>query len=248
MKKLFFVLCSIILLASFAERDENHIVEIYTEYGNIKIKLYDETPIHRDNFIKLVQDSAYNGILFHRVYKNFMIQAGDPKSRDAESGAMLGNNSIGENLPAEILPQFFHKRGALATARTLTNNPERKSSGSQFFLVQGFVYTPDSLQQRVDSININRKHEIEQQLMQSNQAEDTHLLDSLYQKEKLVLTPEQQQAYTTIGGLPHLDGRFTIFGEVLEGLDVIEKITLVEANEHGRPTKDIPIKAVKILK
>ena len=221
MKKIAILFCCTMVLLSCKEK--NTIVEILTPYGDVKIKLYNETPIHRDNFIKLVSDSAFDGILFHRVINDFMIQAGDPDSRDAAPGVLLGESSIGEDLPAEIVPHLFHKKGVLAAAREGDRvNPERKSSNSQFYLVQGKVYTPETLTARVDEINGNRE-------------------------EKLVLTEEQIAAYTTIGGTPHLDGRYTVFGEIIEGLDVVDKIAVVETDENDRPLENIPIKGTRIV-
>jgi len=221
MKKIAILFCLALLLLSCKEKDT--IVEILTPYGDIKIKLYNETPIHRDNFINLVSSSAFDGILFHRVINAFMIQAGDPDSRDAAPGVLLGESSIGEDLPAEIVPHLFHKKGVLAAAREGDRvNPERKSSNSQFYLVQGKVYTPETLTARVEEINANRE-------------------------DKLVLTEEQIQAYTTIGGTPHLDGRYTVFGEIVEGLDVVDKIAAVETDEHDRPLENIPIKGTRIV-
>ena len=223
MKKLAILFCCILLLSSCKEK--NTIVEILTPYGDIKIKLYNETPIHRDNFIKLVNESAFDGILFHRVINGFMIQAGDPDSRDAAPGVALGESSIGEDLPAEIVPKLFHKKGVLAAAREGDrDNPERKSSNSQFYLVQGRVYTPEELSERVMNINRNR------------------------QDDPLVLTEEQKLAYTTIGGTPHLDGRYTVFGEIIVGLDVVDRIAAVETDEHDRPIENIPIKGTRIVK
>ena len=221
MKKIAILFCCAMLL--FSCKEKNTIVEILTSYGDIKIKLYNETPIHRDNFIDLVSNSAFDGILFHRVINNFMIQAGDPDSRDAAPGVLLGENSIGEDLPAEIVPQLFHKKGVLAAAREGDRvNPERKSSNSQFYLVQGRVYTSETLTARVEEINANRE-------------------------DKLVLTEEQILAYTTIGGTPHLDGRYTVFGEIIEGLDIVDKIAAVETDENNRPLENIPIKGTRIV-
>jgi len=223
MKKLAALFCCVLLL--FSCKEKNTIVKMLTPYGDIKIMLYNETPIHRDNFIKLVKESAYDGILFHRVINGFMIQAGDPDSKDAESGVLLGESSIGEDLPAEILPQFIHKKGVIAAAREGDMvNPERKSSASQFYLVQGVVYTPEGLSERVERVNQNRGD------------------------DPLVLTEEQILTYTTIGGTPHLDGRYTVFGEIIEGLDVVDKIAAVETDKFNRPLEDIAIKGVKIVR
>ncbi len=180
---------------------------ISTNYGDIKIKLYNETPQHRDNFIKLVKTSYLNGTLFHRVIKNFMIQGGDPDSKNADSTAILGNGGPAYTIPAEILvPKYFHKKGALGAARD--NNPAKASSGSQFYIVQGKIYT-------------------EQELA------------AFSQRTGKIFSKEQIDAYKTIGGTPHLDGDYTVFGEVYEGLDVVDKIAAVKTGANDRPLKDI---------
>lgn len=190
---------------------------IETEYGNITIMLYDGTPVHRDNFVKLVEDGFYDGLLFHRVIKGFMIQGGDPNSKDAASGAALGSGNPGYTLPAEILPTYFHKKGALCAARTGDrSNPQRRSSGSQFYLVQGQVYTQEQLK-------------------------------AFEQRLHTTFTEAQREAYTTIGGTPHLDAQYTVFGEVIEGMDVIDKIATLQTDKRDRPVKDVKMK-IEILK
>ncbi len=197
--------------------ETNYRVKITTNVGAIVIKLYNETPLHRDNFMKLAEEGYYDGTLFHRVIKQFMIQGGDPNSKNAQAGQPLGGGGPGYTIQAEIVQGLFHKKGALAAARMGDNvNPERRSSGSQFYLVQGRVFTP----QELDNIE-----------MQSRKA----------------FTPEQRIAYTTIGGTPHLDGAYTVFGEVIEGLDVVEKISLVATGPGDRPIEDVVMK-VEVLK
>jgi cyclophilin family peptidyl-prolyl cis-trans isomerase len=180
---------------------------ITTSYGDIKIKLYNETPKHRDNFVKLVKEAYFDGVLFHRVIKEFMIQGGDPDSKNADSTAILGNGGPNYTIPAEILsPKLFHKRGALGAARD--NNPAKASSGSQFYIVQGRTFT------------------------------DAELL-SFSQKTGKPVTTEQNTAYKTVGGTPGLDGDYTVFGEVYEGMSVVDQIASAKTGPYDRPKKDV---------
>jgi cyclophilin family peptidyl-prolyl cis-trans isomerase len=243
------------------------VVQIKTEYGTMKVLLYNQTPQHRDNFLKLVKQGFYNGLLFHRVIPGFMIQGGDPKSRDAEPGQLLGNGGPGYTLPAEIKPGLIHKKGALAAARLGDQvNPEKRSSGSQFYIVEGKVFTPGEL----DSLEVLRtQHEaqdIYHQLFmkkadsvrilqeQGKQIEYADMLDRLEKQAEdsaaahpFHFTPQQRKTYTTIGGVPHLDGNYTVFGEVVEGLNVIDSIAHVKTDGHDRPLKDVQM-SMKILK
>ena len=194
-------------------------VLIETTMGNIRIQLYNETPQHRDNFLKLIRDyHFYDSLLFHRVIPDFMIQAGDPYSKNAPKGELLGGHSLDYNLPAEIrLPQLYHKRGALAAAREPDEvNPRHESSSSQFYIVYGKKHTDASL------------------------AKIQHRLDSVY-GDSIRLTPEMVEQYTTVGGTPHLDGGYTVFGEVVEGMDVVDRIQRVERDENDRPLEDVRI-------
>lgn len=185
-------------------------VVVTTEYGEILIKLYNETPLHKENFIKLIKEGYYNDLLFHRLIKGFMIQGGDPNSKNASPGEMLGQGGPGYTVPAEILPQYFHKKGVLAAARKGDNvNPGKASSGSQFYIVQGKVYTKEELSQFV----IQNKHK--------------------------AFTEEEIAAYTTVGGTPHLDGGYTVFGEVVKGMEVLEKLMNEPTDSYDRPVKDI---------
>jgi len=199
---------------------------INTSYGDIKIKLYNETPLHRDNFIKLAKEAYFDSTLFNRIIKEFMIQGGDPKSKNADSTTMLGNGGPDYTIPAEILldsidisgrkfpvVKLYHKKGALGAARD--NNPAKASSGSQFYIVQGRVFTEYELQR-------------------------------LSQQTGNSYTPEQIKTYTTIGGTPHLDFNYTVFGEVYEGLDVVEKISLAKTGPYDRPAKDIKM-SIKVI-
>lgn len=264
MYRLFVFLSGLFLLVSCGpERAE--VFTIQTNVGDIKVKLYDETPLHRDNFRKLARDGYYEGILFHRVINSFVIQAGDPDSRQARPNMILGAGEIGYQIIPEIKPGLFHKRGVLAAARESDNvNPERKSSGSHFYIVQGRVYTPAGLDSVVKEINARRLQALFERLKEKHQAEIHRyeadkdydkLMDlnkqlseesrKLLQKEELVLTEEQKKTYTTVGGIPSLDGAYTVFGEVVEGMDVVDKIAAMETDENDRPVKDVIILKIK---
>lgn len=241
-------------------------VEFTTTAGTIVVKLYNETPQHRDNFLKLVKEGYYNGILFHRVIKNFMVQTGDPDSRDAAPGAHLGTGDPGYTIEAEIdYPRHYHKYGALAAARTGdAYNPERRSSGSQFYIVTGEKQDSAMLnriarnsvmqerQMRFRQLAMDHKAEID--TMQRHQ--DATGLEKL--KAQLIeqveteiperpMPADQFADYTTIGGTPHLDGQYTVFGEVVKGMDVVEKIQNAETDVQDRPKDDIRIISAKIL-
>lgn len=209
------------------KKQRQKMVKIETTLGTIKVKLYDETPLHRDNFLKLVKDEFYEGVLFHRVIKDFMIQAGDPESKTADSTARLGAGGLGYTVPAEIdFPKFYHKRGALAAARQGDMvNPEKKSSSCQFYIVQGQTFTDAQLDQM-----------------------EMRLTYQLRMKEPFKYTEEQRTVYKTFGGTPHLDGQYTVFGEVVEGFDVLQKISEVKTSRGDRPVEDIRILKVKLCK
>ncbi len=199
----------------------NQRVKIETKYGDIVIRLYDETPLHRDNFVKLVKEGYYDGTLFHRVIKNFMIQGGDPQSKGAPADKLLGGGDLGYTLPAEIRSGLYHKRGAVAAAREGDHiNPERKSSACQFYIVWGQTFTEGELYDLVNRVE-----------MQAGLNPGT-----------MRMNEEQVKTYTTIGGAPHLDKQYTVFGEVEEGLDVLEKIQTVATGRANRPLVDIPMK------
>ena len=194
------------------------VVVMETTMGKIVLRLYDETPLHRDNFIKLVENHTYDGLLFHRVIRNFMIQGGDPKSRDAKPGQPLGDGTLGYTIPAEFRPNLYHKKGALCAARQGDNvNPKKESSASQFYIVQG-----------------NRW--------------DEKQLDMMGERMGKKFSPEQRKAYTTVGGTPHLDGDYTVFGEVIEGMEIIDKISEVKCDRMDRPFEDVRILSVKVVK
>lgn len=223
MKKLsiLFSVFSLICCSTMAQNDikttvadsVEHEVLISTDLGDITVKLYNTTPRHRDNFLKLVNQGFYDSLLFHRVIRNFMIQGGDPESKNAPAGIMLGNGDVGYTIPAEFIDTLFHKKGALCAART--ENPERASSGCQFYIVEGQVFTEEQVQM-------------------------------LELQRGIKLSPEQKLVYTTVGGSPWLDKNYTIYGEVVSGLDVVDKIALVQTGPYDRPTVDLHMKMKQI--
>jgi peptidylprolyl isomerase len=251
------------------DMDKETLVKIETTAGDIKVKLYNETPKHRDNFIKLVKDGMYEGTLFHRVIKDFMIQAGDPDSKNAPKGKMLGAGDVGYTIPAEfVYPKFFHKKGALSAARQGDNvNPKKESSGCQFYIVTGKVYNDSTLLSMESQMNENKINVIFNTLAQKHMKEIYKMRkandeDGFYDlQEKLFaeaqeiaakqpefhFTPEQIEAYTTVGGTPHLDGEYTVFGEVVEGMDVVDKIQQVKTDRSDRPEEDVKIIKATIL-
>lgn len=194
--------------------DKEHVVLISTSLGDMKVKLYDSTPKHRDNFLKLAQENFYDSLLFHRVIPNFMIQGGDPLSKNAAPGVPLGSGDNGYTIPAEFVDSLFHKKGAICAART--ENPEKASSGCQFYIVQGQVLTNEQV-------------------------------SMMEQQRGIILSEKQKQLYTTVGGSPWLDKGYTVFGEVIEGLDVIDKIAAVKTAPGDRPLQDVYIYKVTII-
>lgn len=192
--------------------NKKYYVLLETSYGNMVIELFNETPKHRDNFLKLVNEGFFDGLLFHRVINNFMIQGGDPNSRNAKPGQMLGSEDPGYRLPAEFVQGLFHRKGALAAAREGDQvNPQKASSPHQFYIVQGQVWQPRQL-------------------------------DMMAQRFGKTFSKEQIETYTTIGGTPHLDGDYTVFGQVIEGLEVIDKIAAVPTGAADRPVEDVKMK------
>jgi cyclophilin family peptidyl-prolyl cis-trans isomerase len=188
---------------------KDYLLTVSTPQGEMKLILSDKTPLHKQNFIKLASEGFYDELLFHRVIKDFMIQGGDPNSRNAKQGGPLGSGSYGDRIPAEFHSDLYHKRGALAAARD--NNPEKASSGCQFYLVQGKKWT---------------EPELEKQLARS----------------PVKHSAEQKQRYLSEGGVPHLDGNYTVFGEVIHGMDVIDKIADLSTDARDRPETDMTMK------
>lgn len=246
--------------------DKRPVVLIKTQFGDMKVVLYNETPKHRDNFLKLAKAGYYDGVLFHRVIKDFMIQGGDPETRNAQPGQQLGNGGPGYEIDNEINPKFLHKKGALAAAREGDQvNPLKKSSGSQFYIVQGVVFPANDLPalEAKGTEKLAQSHM--RQLVREN--EDSlkfyqktgnqvamALLGERLQNEAIAkakqtpfkLTEEQKQVYTTVGGTPHLDGNYTVFGEVIEGLSVLDSIAAQPTGPNDRPVKDLKME-IKVL-
>lgn len=226
MKKIILALGLLLMqLSVYSQSVKRTEVLLQTSMGNVRIQLYNETPKHRDNFLKIVNTKQMDGMLFHRVVKDFMIQTGDPDSKKAKPGQVLGNHQIGKDFPAEIIyPQFFHKRGALAAARQPDNeNPDKKSSGSQFYIVWGKKFSEHQLnfyQSVIDTVT----------------------------NFKVKFTPEIRKVYQEVGGTPFLDGQYTVFGEVTEGLEVIDRIQQVEVDAWSRPKEDVKIIKAYVVK
>lgn len=245
------------------------IVDIETTVGTITVRLYGDTPKHRDNFVKLVNEGFYNGTLFHRVINEFMVQAGDPDSKGAPAGKMLGSGDPGYTIEAEFdYPNHFHKRGALAAARTGDQmNPEKRSSGSQFYIVTGKTYNESTLDQMEHQLQMAQKQGIFNELAKQNAEKikemrlnrDQEGLAKL-QEELLAITETKaaenpatipanvREAYKEVGGTPHLDRNYTVFGEVIKGMDVVDKIQNVETDRNDRPKEDIIITSMSIVK
>ena len=278
MKQNFWILliilaCSAVACKSGQKKDGNMeketVLKIETSMGDIKVKLYNETPKHRDNFIKLAKDGTYNGTLFHRVIKDFMVQAGDPESKNAPKGKMLGSGDVGYTVPAEfVYPKYFHKKGALSAARQGDEvNPKKESSGCQFYIVTGKVFNDSTLLNMEQQKNQNKvteafnalaqKHmkEIYKMRKANDQAGLYALQDTLFiqaeaeaaKQPDFHFTPEQIKAYTTVGGTPHLDGEYTVFGEVVEGMDIVDKIQQVKTDRSDRPEEDVKIINVSVI-
>ena len=193
-------------------------IEIKTTMGDMTAILYGATPYHQENFIKLIEENYFDGLLFHRVIEGFMVQGGDPNSKDAAAGKALGNGGPGYTIPAELTPTYFHKKGALSAARTGDQgNPMRRSSGSQFYVVTGKVYSDADL-------------------------------DGMETQMSMKFTTEQRKAYTTVGGTPFLDAQYTVFGEIIEGVDIAVAISKVSKDGNDRPKEDVKIISIEIIK
>lgn len=250
------------------ETGNETLVRLETTMGNITVKLYNETPKHRDNFIKLVKEGTYDSTLFHRVIKNFMIQAGDPQSKTATDTTTLGNGDVGYTLPAEFNPKFFHKKGTLAAARLGDDvNPKKESSGCQFYIVTGRKFSEAQMISMENQLNDARLENVFNELARKHMKEiykmrkagdndgllelqdslETQALAIVAKEPALKFSREQIAAYTTVGGAPHLDGAYTVFGEVTDGMDVVDKIQAVKTNRADRPETDVRILKATVI-
>jgi len=274
-KYLFFVTATLLFFVSSCQSDnntersedkivsENHttgdtLILIETAYGNIKIKLYDKTPKHKANFIKLAKQSFFDGLLFHRVINQFMIQGGDPDSKNALAGKMLGNGGPGYEIDAEFNDSLFHKKGVIAAAREGDNvNPLKKSSGSQFYIVQGRTFSDEELDKLEEQSSVGNyiashpeiNKEATNYRMTGNKPAFDKLIEEIKKKDdfKIIKIPEfKRKVYKTVGGTPHLDNNYTVFGEVIDGLSVIDKIANVKTDKNDRPIEDVKM-TVKVI-
>lgn len=245
-------------------------VIMHTSLGDVTLKLYNETPLHRDNFIKLVKEGTYNGLLFHRVIKDFMVQGGDVTSKDAPMNKSLGAGDLGYTVHAEfVYPKYFHKKGALCAARTGDEvNPERASSASQFYIVTGKKYTEGELKQMEKQLENRLKQSIFARLQTENKAKIMQLyrngekeelailrdtlvgkteLEAEKRKEEACLPAELREAYQSVGGVPFLDNQYTVYGEVVDGIEVVDAIQKVKTNKQDRPLENIVIKSMELV-
>jgi cyclophilin family peptidyl-prolyl cis-trans isomerase len=262
-----FFLCVIAVfgstLAACDQGPTDYVVTIKTEYGEMTAILYDETPKHKANFIKLAKEHYFDGTLFHRVIKDFMIQGGDPDSKTVKPGQPLGNGGPGYSIPEEINSGFYHEKGALSAARLSDNvNPKKESSGSQFYVVQGHVVSPAEMESlKIDDAQLDaglrqimgqpRFQPLRDSLRMLQQSGDEDaFIKKIYSLAPRVerethlkvfrnYSPEQIKAYETVGGAPHLDNEYTVFGKVVKGLNVIDKIASIPCDDADRPIKDV---------
>lgn len=236
-------------------------VTIATTMGDVTVLLYDDTPLHRDNFIKLCQSGAYKDVLFHRIIKDFVVQGGDPASKAHQPGVLYGDGDGGYRVPAEIRPNHLNKRGALIDAKESDEiNPERASAGTQFCFVQGKIWKDEELDAVESRMNNTRRKWLYYKFMKeekeknpsfsASDCENEVLLrieDSLAVCGPVLISPEHRKIYKTIGGVPHLDGSVTIFGEVVDGQDIVERMSCVETDKNDRPLKDVIIKSTRVF-
>lgn len=262
----------LILLATTmcsSSKSEEPIVLIQTNLGDVKVKLYKDTPIHRDNFIEKAKAGFYKDLTFHRVIKDFMVQGGDPNTRKEDDATILGEKTLGDTIPAEFrYPQYFHKRGALAAARWGdAENPTKASDASQFYIVTGEL----CYEEKINEIEKQRIERFKQSIYNKIQSANMDTIKALYKegkrteittlreqwrieaeqeaearKNEVLYTPEQRELYKTIGGTPHLDGEYTVFGEVIEGMDVVNKIQDVDTDSRDKPLKRVVIKNIVV--
>jgi len=272
MKKSILLILTTILFMSEScatSKVSSSIVRLETTYGNITVKLYPETTKHRENFLKLVNEGFYNGVLFHRVIADFMVQTGDPDSKKANPEASLGSGNVGYTIPAEfIYPKYYHKRGALSAARQGDQtNPLKASSGCHFYIVQGRTFTDAELnnmeknnEQKLEAklfqeVVNTKQEEVKKYRLERSQVKLDALRDSILAEVKVTIeknpsykfTEQQRTDYKTLGGTPHLDGDYTVFGEVIEGLDIVEKISKTKTGLNDRPVEDIKVLKAEVV-
>jgi peptidyl-prolyl cis-trans isomerase B (cyclophilin B) len=259
------IVFAFILSSCAQKKGHDYVITIKTSYGDMVAILYDETPKHKANFIKLAKEGFYDSLLFHRVIQEFMIQGGDPNSKKAQAGQALGNGGPGYNVDAEFNPNYFHEKGAFSAARLGDNvNPTKASSGSQFYIVQGKKFTDEELTQLEQSVQYTKKNNalreilgmpeyagVRQECMNRQQAGDGTWLQSFFEKsdtlivkvkkdyKPYVFSAEQRARYSEVGGAPHLDGDYTVFGKVISGLEVVDKIAAVQKGAGDRPVDDV---------
>lgn len=268
-QQLLFILLFLFTLVSCGEKPLDPSKPVYvtvkTTMGDVTVMLYDDTPLHRDNFIKLCQSGAYEGVLFHRIIKDFVVQGGDPESKAHKPGVLYGDGDGGYTVPAEILPHHFNKRGALIDAKEGDDvNPQRASAGTQFCFVQGKVLSDAELDEKEVRINQIRRNWLYYKYLDRLKKEDPSLADASMETElsnralvmvedtlaewgPYVIPAEQREVYKTVGGVPHLDGSVTIFGEVVDGFDIVEKMSLVKTDKNDRPVRDVMVKSTKVF-
>jgi peptidyl-prolyl cis-trans isomerase B (cyclophilin B) len=263
-KILWMIIFSVIpMIQACNDSKKDYVITIKTQYGDMKMILYDQTPLHKQNFIELAKKGYYDSLLFHRVINGFMIQTGDPDSKGTQPNTKLGNGGPGYTIPAEFVPEIIHEKGAVAAARQGDNlNPKKESSGSQFYLVQGKIWSEQELiNSRINYNELYRyfsnlieresfKH-VKDQVAQYQNEQNMQALQDLILNMKdtieheydveldLPLTTQQIETYTTVGGTPHLDGAYTVFGRVVDGLEVIDKIASVQTDPNDRPAVNI---------
>jgi cyclophilin family peptidyl-prolyl cis-trans isomerase len=253
-----------------SEGDGKVRVRLETNYGNIVVELYNDTPAHRDNFVKLVSKGFYNGVLFHRVIKDFMIQGGDPLTKNAKPGEAVGEGDVDYTIPPEfVYPAHYHRRGVLAAARDGNDvNPKRESSGCHFYIVWGKKFSDEALADEEKKMRAREEEKLFQAKVAAHQEEiDRYKGDGNREKLNALgdsilaeihreldrtriyqFTEQQRHDYTSLGGTPHLDNEYTVFGEVVEGLDVVGKISEVATDAKDRPVEDVRIISVKVVK
>lgn len=269
MKKIYIILLILLTTTMCKQKEEGTTVLIQTNLGDIKVMLYDDTPLHRDNFVKLANEGFFDNKIFHRVVKDFMVQAGEEKNMPADSAAQA-NDRFNDTIPAEFcLPKYYHKRGALAAARWGDmENPTKASSGHQFYIVTGQnVFDID-----FKEIEKQRFERLKQSIYNKMQSESKDTIKNFYKegnksgltefrnnmitqsekeaerrKTEILFTDEQKKIYKEIGGTPFLDGEYTVFGEVVDGMDIVSKIEAADVNEKDKPKKDIIIIKARVL-